>query len=110
MELLKKYKLSEPPLARVASVFDTKKNHSNIFNNINTFNIINNNRDILNQAKLQAPGKVELVCLKDRFGTPIYNCDFNYYSKHDCFIPEEDDEYDFNEIPDEYLNTLPYNI
>lgn len=80
--------------------------HSDEFNRGNN----NEKRDILNQAKLQAPRKVELVCLKDRFGTPIYNCDFNYYSKHDCFIPEEDDEYDFNEIPDEYLNTLPYNI
>lgn len=37
----------KPPLARAASVFDTKKNHSNIFNNINTFNIINNNNDVI---------------------------------------------------------------
>ena len=42
-------------------------------------------RDILRQAKAETPRKIELVCLKNRYGISSYKIGFKYYSKYDLF-------------------------
>ena len=45
-------------------------------------------RDMQKKAKAAIPRSVDLVCIKNRFGTPSYTCSFKYYPDHDYF--EED--------------------
>lgn len=47
-------------------------------------------REAVKQAKLEVPRKVELVCLKNRYGRSSYSCGFNYYPQYDLFVPEDD--------------------
>lgn len=42
-------------------------------------------RKIVNTAKAETPRKIELVCLKNRYGTAYYNCYFDYYPANDLF-------------------------
>ena len=45
-------------------------------------------RFLTEKAKNQQPRQMELVCLKNRYGG-LFRCGFHYYSKHDCFVPDE---------------------
>ena len=44
-------------------------------------------RDAVRQAKNENPRKIELVCLKNRYGLSSYSCDFLYYARYDLFVP-----------------------
>ncbi len=45
-------------------------------------------RERINQAKNAIPRKVELACIKNRFG-PNYSVYFDYYSQYDLFVPAQ---------------------
>ena len=58
--------------------------HDEIFNrNTN----INEKRQKIKEAKREMPRKIELCCLKNRFGISSYSCMFDYFSKYDYFVP-----------------------
>lgn len=44
-------------------------------------------RDMIREAKAASPRRVELVCLKNRFGVSSYRAGFDYYPQYDLFIP-----------------------
>ncbi len=56
--------------------------HNDIFNEQHK---LNEKREILKEAKASYPRKIELVCLKNRFGVSSYSCNFYYYSRYDVF-------------------------
>ena len=60
--------------------------HDSIFENQSR---LNEKREIIRKAKAAIPRKVELVCLKNRFGISSYTCNFNYYPHCDLFIPSD---------------------
>lgn len=45
-------------------------------------------REKIRQAKRETPRRLELVCLKNRYGISSFTCGFEYYPKWDLFIPE----------------------
>lgn len=47
-------------------------------------------REKVKAAKLEVPRKIELVCLKNRYGKSSYSCGFNYYPQFDLFEPQSD--------------------
>lgn len=49
---------------------------------------INEKREKIRNAKAATPRKVELVCLKNRFGISSYTCKFDYYAANDYFVPD----------------------
>jgi len=51
---------------------------------------IKEKREKVKAAKLEIPRKVQLVCLKNRYGRSSYECGFNYYPQYDLFTPEDD--------------------
>lgn len=59
--------------------------HGEPFSNSNK---INEKRQRIMEAKKEFPRKLELVCLKNRFGVSSYTCQFNYYPNYDLFIPD----------------------
>ena len=58
---------------------------------------IKEKRERVKAAKLAVPRKVQLVCLKNRYGRSSYDCGFNYYPQYDLFMPEDD----FTPVEDE---------
>ena len=51
-------------------------------------------------AKKAIPRKVELVCLKNRYGVSSYTCRFKYYAQYDYFVPSDDSKVEgLNEKP-----------
>ena len=46
---------------------------------------INEKRQKVKDAKAAIPRRIELVCLKNRFGMSSYSCMFNYYPQFDYF-------------------------
>lgn len=48
---------------------------------------ITEKRARVKEAKAETPRKIQLVCLKNRYGVSSYACNFNYYSQHDLFVP-----------------------
>lgn len=38
------------------------------------------------EAKAASPRKIELLCLKNRYGIANFSCYFDYYPKHDLFV------------------------
>ncbi len=48
-------------------------------------NNLNEKRNRVKEAKAANPRKVELVCLKNRFGISSYNCRYDYYPQFDFF-------------------------
>ena len=56
---------------------------------------IKKKREAVKKAKNQKPRKIELVCLKNRYGISSYCCGFNYYPAFDLFT--EDAGADFND-------------
>ena len=49
----------------------------------------------IKEAKAATPRKIELVCLKNRYGVANFSCFFNYYPANDLFTPCSDAELDF---------------
>ena len=54
------------------SLFDGKEN-------------IKQKRQKIREAKAATPRKIELLCLKNRFGISSFSCYFDYYPKYDLF-------------------------
>lgn len=48
---------------------------------------INEKRQKVKEAKAANPRRIELVCLKNRFGISSYSCMFDYYPQYDYFCP-----------------------
>ena len=46
-------------------------------------------RKAVREAKLQDPRKIELVCLKNRYGISSYTAYFDYYPRYDLFASRE---------------------
>lgn len=59
--------------------------HEGLFSSPNK---INEKRQRIREAKRETPRKIELVCLKNRFGISSYTCQFNYYPNFDLFDPD----------------------
>ena len=59
--------------------------HEEIFNKQGN---INDKRKRIMEAKAAKPRKIELICLKNRFGVSSYTCKFDYYPKSDWFKPD----------------------
>ena len=57
----------------------------NVLNHLSPGNLSDLRKQI-DLAKKQQPRQVQLKCLKNRQGTN-YECFFNYFSAHDCFVP-----------------------
>lgn len=55
---------------------------------------IKEKREMIKKAKAATPRKIELSCLKNRYGIANYSCYFNYYPANDLFTEDSD--------PDEY--------
>ncbi len=60
-------------------------NNEEIFSKANQ---INEKRKRYKEAKKKIPRKVELICLKNRFGISSYSCLFDYYPNADWFKPD----------------------
>lgn len=58
--------------------------HDEIFNSAGK---INQKRQKIKEAKAAIPRRIELVCLKNRFGISSYTCNFEYYPQFDLFRP-----------------------
>jgi len=54
----------------------------------NKENKIREKRAMVKTAKAAEPRRVELVCLKNRYGISSYSCGFNYYCRMDLFEPD----------------------
>ena len=72
---------------------------------------IKEKREKIKTAKREMPRKIELCCLKNRYGIANYSCKFNYFPAQDMFvgIAEEFDEEQFAE-PEEDANTSGIKI
>lgn len=93
--------------------------HESLFSQTNK---INEKRQRIKEAKRSIPRKVELVCLKNRFGISSYSCLFDYYTKYDWFRPDlsnlnlediEENNADTDgwmTIPIGFENELPWDI
>ena len=58
--------------------------HDKLFNSTAK---INEKRQKIKEAKAANPRRVELVCLKNRFGVSSYTCNFEYFPQFDLFRP-----------------------
>ena len=47
-------------------------------------------KDKFKEAMLATPRKVDLVCLKNRYGISSYTCSFDYYAQFDYFKVAEE--------------------
>lgn len=50
-------------------------------------------RELISQAKSQPIRQIELSCLKNRNGTPVFSCSFSYYAKYDYYEPNKINRY-----------------
>ncbi len=83
-------------------------------------NKINEKRQKIIEAKKAVPRKIELICLKNRFGVSSYTCQFDYYPKYDWFKPDLtgldiSDTYDSDTDTDGFMTVpegyeLPWSI
>ena len=46
-------------------------------------------REAVKKAKCAEPRKIELVCLKNRYGVSSFTCGFDYYASYDYFKADE---------------------
>ena len=53
---------------------------------------IKKKREAIREAKKEIPRKVELICLKNRYGISSYRVGFTYYPQYDLFLPREVEE------------------
>lgn len=58
-------------------------------------NNIKERREKIKEAKAADPRKIELCCLKNRYGIANYSCYFNYYPANDLFTECSSAELDF---------------
>ena len=58
----------------------------------NTDKKLKEKRELVRQAKRANPRRIELLCLKNRYGIANYRCIFDYYAKYDLFLPVEEQE------------------
>ena len=49
-------------------------------------------RERIKEAKAEIPRKIELVCLKNRYGPSSYSVAFDYYPQYDLYRPAELEE------------------
>lgn len=49
---------------------------------------VNEKRQKVKDAKAEIPRRIELCCLKNRFGISSYSCMFNYYPQFDYFVAD----------------------
>lgn len=49
-------------------------------------NKIKEKRQRIRQEKAAEPRRIELLCLKNRYGISNYSCNFDYYPKNDLFV------------------------
>lgn len=61
-------------------------------------NNIKERREKIKAAKAAEPRKIELSCLKNRYGIANYSAFFNYYPANDYFEPCSDAELDFTPV------------
>lgn len=61
-------------------------------------------REVIKKAKAEIPRKIELSCLKNRYGKSSYSLGFSYNPKYDLFVPICTD---FSELIDEEEEELP---
>lgn len=66
----------------------------------NEKNNITAKRNEIKKAKAEMPRKIELVCLKNRYGISNFSCYFTYDPAHDYFKPQEVAEGQGDIIPD----------
>ncbi len=50
---------------------------------------IKEKREAIKEAKTATPRRLELVCLKNRYGRGTYEIQFKYFAKYDLFIEDE---------------------
>lgn len=81
---------------------------------------LNEKREKIRDAKAANPRKIELVCLKNRFGMSYYSCLFDYYPQFDWFRPDmsaldrrlidlETDKDGFITVPSWMEGEIPFN-
>ena len=51
-------------------------------------------REAVRVAKAESPRRVELVCLKNRYGISSYKCEYEYFAKYDYFKPLMSDNFE----------------
>ena len=61
-------------------------------------------RELVRQAKRATPRRIELLCLKNRYGVSSYTCEFDYYAKYDLFLPVEEQKRTETDISDVVTN------
>lgn len=92
--------------------------HEEIFSKPNK---INEKRECITKAKRANPRRVELVCLKNRFGISSYSCQFEYYPNCDWFkadlsglninnLPADNADTDGFIVLPEGFDDLPFHI
>lgn len=57
-------------------------------------------RERVKQAKAATPRKIELCCLKNRYGIANYSCYFEYYPANDLFVEQSEPAADFDSMPE----------
>ena len=62
-------------------------------------NNIKERRQKVKEAKTATPRKIELVCLKNRYGVSNYSCYFNYYPAADLFTEDTGADFDSLQEP-----------
>lgn len=61
-------------------------------------------RELVREAKRANPRRIELLCLKNRYGVANYKCNFDYYAKYDLFVPVEEQEVPENDVLEGIMN------
>lgn len=49
---------------------------------------IKEKRDTIRKAKKESPRKIQLLCLKNRYGVSSFSCFFDYYPEFDLFVED----------------------
>lgn len=62
-------------------------------------NNVKERREKVKEAKAATPRKIELCCLKNRYGIANYSCYFNYYPANDLFTECSSADLDFDPAP-----------
>lgn len=57
---------------------------------------ITDQREKVKEAKAANPRKIQLTCLKNRYGIANYHCNFEYFPAHDLFVEDTDSEEDYS--------------
>jgi replicative DNA helicase len=55
----------------------------------NKENKLKEKRELIRKSKSEVPRKIELICLKNRYGISSYRVGFNYFPQYDLFQPIE---------------------